>query len=272
MRKIFYFIAIILIIWLAGCYWAINWIDKKTFSSFPGRHELALTRFFWEISPAINHEKDADRALKFSWLHASTEIYQNENKEISKITDILEKESLFVSRYIASNQGLISAKMKIISEIQLLTYLNRINLFINYFDQNIDIKMTGLDLKIQLLDPSIQENWYREMMIHGKLSGNINLYEANRGKLFSLLNRQQDIPNIFVEGMMNFYDGVLFCIAKQRDEALPYIKLAKNKLARYPEYAAILYSSDLNVILIGKGMKSDPSCKEAITDVISLGE
>lgn len=272
MKKIFSLVIGALVLWLAGSYWAANWIDKISFNDFPEKKELASARFLWALSPAVNRADDAIRALKFSWLRASTEINRKEKKEISKITRILREEFLFVAKYLESNYQNLSLEVKSAAAVQLLTYINRVNLFQNYFDPALDAKLMVFGKGINLASPIAQENWYREMMIRGQLKGDTGLYVENKKNLLLVLNQHgEGVPSSFIEGAIDFYDGTLLCVMKKPHEALPYLESAAKKLASHPKYTTNLFNKDLNVLLLGKGMEVGLGCNELITKVISTG-
>lgn len=272
MKKVSPFALGALILWLSSSYWAANWIDKRAFDDFPEKNELAVARLLWRSSPAVNRTSDANRALKFSWLRASIEINRKEKKEMPKIIGVLSEEFSFVAKYIEQNNQSLSSEIKAAAAIQLLTYLNRINLFQNYFDPALDAKLTEISQMTGLLNPTNQENWYREMMIRGQLNGEANIYRENRSNLLHVLTRHGgDSPSIFIEGAIDFYDGILLCVTKNPSEALPYLESAERKLANYPKYTTSLFNKDLNVLLLGKGMEAGPSCDSSISKVISSG-
>lgn len=272
MKKVLSLAVGALVLWLAGSYWAANWIDNKDFEDFPGENELAVARFLWMSSPTVDRENDANRALKFSWLRASTEIYRKEKKEMPKIIGVLSEEFSFVAKYLESNSQSLSSGVTMAAAIQLLTYLNRINLFQKYSDPALDAKLTEFGQRINSSDPTNQENWYREMMIRGKLKGDASIYKENRKNLVLILSQHGgDIPNAFIEGVIDFYDGTLLCAVRKPGEALPYLESAAIKLAAYPKYTTNLFNMDLNVLLLGKGMEAGPDCKESITKVIASG-
>jgi len=273
MKKVFNFFIGALILWLFGSYWATSWIDKKSFDDFPGKNELAIARILWVLSPVVNRTDDANRVLKFSWLSVSSVIYSKEKKDNQKIIDVLSKEFKFISEYILLNNKSISSEVKDSTFIQLVTYLNRINLFQKYFDPLLEVKLIEFDQRIGSLSPVRQEDWYREMMIHGQLKGDSSIYQKYRNKYVQILHREGvGIPKVFIEGVIDFYDGILLCANNQSREALPYLKSAEVKLAKYPDYTMRFFSIDLNVLLIGRGKMSGADCDNSISKVISAGE
>jgi hypothetical protein len=269
MKKILFLVLGILVFWLAGVYWAIHWIDKKELFEVSNGKELVIARFLWASSPAINREADAKRALKFSWLQASTEIYR-EKKTTTEIIDILSEETSFIGKYVQSHDRSLSPEIKQSAFIQIFTYLNRMELFQNYSaDPAFEAKLTAFGQKANSLNPENQEDWYREMMIHGRLIGSEETYQTNRDRYLQLANQYRgDVPSAFIDGVIDFYDGVLSCIAQETDgTALQHLQSAAKELAAYPQYEKVLFSSDLNVLLLAKGMKAGSGCRDAIRNV-----
>jgi hypothetical protein len=110
-------------------------------------------------------------------------------------------------------------------------------------------------------------------MIHGSLTKNNYIYEKNRDNFLKLWYQvESEIPRVFLEGVSDYYDGVLLCIAENQREAIPYLESAAKKFYEYPKYRTTFLSSDLNVLLLGKGMKSGSYCNDSITKVIYSGE
>jgi hypothetical protein len=272
--KKFQIVVGVLVLWAAGAYWATNWIDKRNFDDFPGRVELAAARLLWSWSPAIHRDKDAERALKFSWLRAKTEIYQ-EKVSIPRITNTLNEESAFLGAYLAAHKKSISIETLYSVMIQTLTYLNRRSVFVTLSDSDVNSivqREAIVGQHISSFSLEMQENWYREMMILGKLHGKDALYEENRNALLRTVNQYGNLPSTFIEGAMDFYDGVLLCAIGKTEEALPYIEAATKQLAKTPKYATHLWSADLNAALIGKGIAAGAKCEESINKMVLSGE
>jgi len=264
------------IIWLLGIIWANNWIDKREFIDFPGKIELSVAGFLWTYSPAISHEVDTERALKLSWLRVTTKVFSlfgKEKAEINQLLNILEKESKFVAKHIKSNHQFISSELNLAAFNQLLIYLNRVNLFQHYFDPILEKKLPEIEQRIGSESLVNQVIWYREMMIRARLRENDYLYKKYRENLFNAWNQHDgDIPNSFIEGIFNFYDGVLLCVMKRNHEAKPYLESAANNFSKFPRYTTNFLRMDLNVLLMGKGKMAGPVCDELITTIILTGE
>ncbi|MFN7882049.1 MAG: hypothetical protein ACK5PF_03410 [bacterium] len=262
----------LLSLWLAGTFWAVTWVDKQALIDFPGRAELNFARFFWSTSPAIDRTHDADRALKFSWLRASTEINRKEKKEISKIIDVLAEEFSFTAKYFERHGRTLSPDIKSRAAVQLLTYLNRLEMFQSFANPVLESKLMEFGGNVKSASPSTQENWQREMMIRSRLKGDQSAYQDRRDVLLrTLVSHANDIPKSFLEGIFHFYDGVLLCVVKKNQEAAPFLDLAAKKLSGYPRYTTNFLNGDLNVLLLGKGMEAGSDCNESISKVISSG-
>jgi hypothetical protein len=262
----------LLSLWLAGAFWAITWIDKHDFIDFPDKTELSFARFLWSTSPSIDRAQDADRALKFSWLRASTEINRKEKKELLKITDLLFDESVFLERYFRRHGQKLTSDIQARVLIQLLTYLNRVEMYQPFANTALESMFMIFGGNDGLLSPSSRENWYREMMIRSRIKGDQSAYESYReGLLRTFASHPNEIPKPFIEGVVNFYDGVLLCIVKKNQEAAPFLDLAAKKFAGYPRYTTNFFNGDLNVLLLGKGMEAGSDCNDLIIKVIMSG-
>jgi len=262
----------LLALWLVGMFWAVTWIDKQASIDFPDKNELNIARLFWSISPAIDKDHDADRALKLSWLQASTDINRKEKKEISKIIDVLTKEFSFTANYFERHGQTLPPDVQSRAAVQLLIYLNRLEIFQNHSNPALESKLLEFGKNVNSASPSTQENWQREMMIRARIKGNQSAYQEYRENLLrTLVNHADDIPKNFVEGVINFYDGVLLCVIKKNQEAVPFLDLAARNFSAYPRYTTNFLNGDLNVLLLGKGMEAGSNCNEAISKVISLG-
>lgn len=261
-------------LWLAGTFWAVTWVDKQALIDFPGKSELNVARLFWSTSPAIDQTQDADRALKFSWLRASTEINRKEKKEISKIVDVLAEEFLFTAKYFERHGQALPPKLRIKFATQLLTYLNRVNLYQKYFHENVenifrDLSGSGV---VGDADDSEKENWYREMMIRSHLRQDGDSYKAYKEKLDALLKKEAtSVSSAYVDGVIAFYDGVLSCISKDTSAAVIPLDVARANLATYPKITTEFFYGDLNVLLVGKGMEGSPRCNDLLGKVLLSG-
>lgn len=262
----------LLSLWLAGVFWTITWIDKQEFIDFPGKTELSIARFLWSTSPSIDRVEDADRALKFSWLRASTEINRKEKKDILKITDVLLEESVFIERFFQRHGQKLTSDIQARVVIQLLTYLNRVEMYQSFANPALESKLINFGGNGELASPSTQEIWHREMMIRSRIKRDQSAYESHReGLLRTITSHVNEIPKPFIEGIVNFYDGVLLCIVRRNQEAAPFLDLAARNFSRYPRYTTNFLNGDLNVLLLGKGMEAGSDCNDLITKVIMSG-
>ncbi|MDR2875245.1 MAG: hypothetical protein LBV44_04890 [Methylobacillus sp.] len=276
MKKILYCVVGALVLWLAGVIWAIHWIDGKKRYENTGKYELAVTRFLWAWSPAIDREKDAERAMKFSWIRAANEVSRDDKKDIIKILVILKEEALVISAYLAGHHKFLSQETRVKACIQALTYSNRIFLFQGDYEPTFDPKLLKISEVISSLSPHTQEDWHREMMTYWRLRGNESRYTESKNRFSQLLYEGSDknggrIPAKFAEGVVDFYDGILLCVANKSGEAVPQLESAAKKLGDYPKYTILLWRADFNILLFARGISGGSECSNSITKVISLG-
>ncbi|MDR2875246.1 MAG: hypothetical protein LBV44_04895, partial [Methylobacillus sp.] len=112
MKKVLYVAIGVLVIWLVGVVWATHWIDGKSTFAHAGRYELATARFLWTWSPVIDREKDAERAMKFSWIRASSEAWDKKNTG-HEVLGILQNEGGIITAYLMRHSSLSQeTKMK----------------------------------------------------------------------------------------------------------------------------------------------------------------
>lgn len=266
--------------WLCGCaliYFIVAilstlWIDSTSATEFPERYPLAAARLFWSITPSIDKNKDADRALKLSWLRASTDINRKEKKNISKIVDVLVSEFSFVANYTKPNSRAISEEMRTRVATLLLTYLNRVELYQNYSNESLEKKLEEFASEIARATPETQENWYREAMIRSYLKGEYDVYIKNRESLADVLRKHgPNLPIDFREGVLSFYDGVLLCIKNKSDDAIAPLQNASKNFSNHHQLATNFLQQDLNILLLGRGMESGRDCNDQLTSVIYSG-
>ena len=256
------------ILWLAGVFWSTSWIDGKTKDVFPEEDQLSIARWFWSSVPAIDRDIDADRALKLSWLAIMAEINHKKKTEIN-ILNTLDSESQFVAGYLKSNWKTISVDMQSRAIVQLLTYLNRIELYRKYSRPDFEEQLKNVSEKISSAPPSVQEDWYREMMIRAYLKGDLYVFQENREKLLKILeDYAQEIPQDLRDGSIYYYEGVLACISKNPKDAIAPLNKAVKLMATNQQMASKFFHGDFNIILIGKGMEETDRCKEILEKLI----
>jgi hypothetical protein len=260
-------------LWLAATFWAIAWIDKQELIDFPGRTERSIARLIWSASPALDHSRDAERALKFSWLRVTGDISNKDRKGAARFIAILKKESVVLDKYLKLHGKLLPEDIQLRFAVQLLTYLNRVELFGSTSNPALDATLKEFDKRIESTHPTLQENWYREMMIRAKLQSNDSLYSHYRQNLLhEYEDGADDISAEFIRGVINFYDGVLSCAVQENQEAAPLLNMAAKNLSGFPRYTLNFLKGDLNVILLGKGIKGGGDCNELIRKIIQLGK
>ena len=122
LKKIFLSICLIAIIaYLSLWAWAVHWIDEdKHIADFMGDNKnitLETAKFIWKMTPAIDREKDAQRALTFSVLSVNT--------EIPNLSNNLKMNYDFISSYYQKNEQKLSDDMKNRFLLRKFVFINR---------------------------------------------------------------------------------------------------------------------------------------------------
>lgn len=272
MKKLVSIATFLGLVWCVGVAWTASWIDRKSYSDFPGKLELSLARIFWQLSPNIGKSNLAERTFKLSWLTASTEINRKEKKEMAKILYVLAGEFRVIAKFLNSNADVISSELKFKGAVQLLTYLNRVSLFQKFSDPTLKNQLSIYEQNAGSSDPSTLENWHRELMIYGRLNNDTQLYEKHRDALNDVLRKNgRDLSSDFLTGVLAFYDGILSCISKEESIGVRNLTIASNNLKSFSKFTTNLLNQDLNVLLLGKGMESGEGCHDAISNFILTG-
>ncbi|WP_265645536.1 hypothetical protein [Verminephrobacter aporrectodeae] len=272
MRKIIYCLCGGVLVCIVGAAWSILWIDGLLVSDLPGRYPLAAARLFWSMTPAIDRNADADRALKLSWLKASTDTNRKDGKQTSNIIDVLSSESLFIANYIKSNYLGMSDGMSTKAITQSLIYLNRIDLYQNFQESGFEKRSKELASRILRTDPVTQENWHREMMIRSYMRGDHETYMKSRTNFANRLNKHgKNVPADFQEGVLLFYDGILSCLAKKPDAAQVPLMKASKIFSSHRQLTASLLLDNLNMLLLWRGRDSGTACNDYLSMVVSSG-
>lgn len=261
----------LLALWWLGASWSISWIDRQSLDDVPGTVELSAARRLWGLTPATDVLADADRALKFSWIRTAAAIHRKERKTAG-IVRVLTEEFQEIAHYIEAHNESLSPDVRSRAAAQLLTYINRIELFQRYSSPALEWNLAAFASKVSSAPMSIQEDWYREMMIRGHMRGDSTAYRQNLDRLLSTLrSRRADVPHEFLEGVASYYEGVLLCVAMRPLDALVHLVTAARKLSAYPEDTTRLLNRNLNVLLLGKVMDSEPGCRDSLVKVVSSG-
>jgi hypothetical protein len=186
--------------------------------------------------------------------------------------NIFRDEFIFVKNSFEKNRGLITLENRVGVAVQLLTYLNRVEVLQPHEDHDFDLKLTNFENAVGNTSISMQEEWYREMMIHAHMKKNAR-YSYYREKLISLYNtRESGLPKYFIGGIISYYDGVLLCLAGQPKNATSHLEFAAINLSKKPKYTTNFLNQNFNVLLLGSGMKSGMECRQLLSKVISSGE
>lgn len=122
LKKIFLSIcAIVVIAYLSLWAWAVHWIDEDKnivdFVSEDKNTTLELAKTVWQITPAINREKDAQRLLKISELSICADLQHS----ISN----LKKNYNIISKYHKKHENKLNEQLKSRFILQKLIFMNR---------------------------------------------------------------------------------------------------------------------------------------------------
>ena len=120
-KIIFSFLAIVVIAYLSLWAWAVHWIDEDKnivdFVSEDKNMTLETAKFIWQITPAINREKDAQRLLKMAEWSAYTDLTHN-------IT-MLKNNYNIISQYHKKHENKLNEQLKSKFILQQLIFMNR---------------------------------------------------------------------------------------------------------------------------------------------------
>ncbi|MBR2252513.1 MAG: hypothetical protein IJ881_09020, partial [Neisseriaceae bacterium] len=113
-KKIILSFIFVIFVYILSCAWAMDWIDnQKIENQFFSKKQksiitLNIAKTIWQITPAFNREKDAERALKISQLYLdSFSVYSNKDNMIN----ILKKNYYFLFNYYDKHEYKISDKL-----------------------------------------------------------------------------------------------------------------------------------------------------------------
>lgn len=128
LKKIILSFIFVIFVYILSCAWAMDWIDnQKIESQFFSKKQKSITtlniaKAIWQITPAFNREKDAERALKISQLYLdSFSVYSNKDD----MKNILKKNYDFLFNYYDKHEYKISNKLNGKSVYHRLILLNR---------------------------------------------------------------------------------------------------------------------------------------------------
>lgn len=127
-KMILSFTILLIIVYILACAWAMDWIDNQKIESqfFTKKQKstttLNIAKVIWQVTPAFNREKDAERALKISRLYLdSFSVYSNKDD----MKNILKKNYDFLFNYYDKHEYKISNKLNGKSVYHRLILLNR---------------------------------------------------------------------------------------------------------------------------------------------------
>ncbi|MBQ9183544.1 MAG: hypothetical protein IJ143_07205 [Neisseriaceae bacterium] len=114
-KMILSFTILLIIVYILACAWAMDWIDNQKIESqfFTKKQKstttLNIAKVIWQVTPAFNREKDAERALKISRLYIS---YLSVYSDKDDMMNILKNNYNFISSYYKKNEYKLSDKLK----------------------------------------------------------------------------------------------------------------------------------------------------------------
>lgn len=252
---------------LIASFWATRWVNNRSFNDFPGNNELFFARKVWQVTPALNKEKDSEQARKLSWLTVQAKIYAKGKKDPKlDIINPLSYELVRLSAYYKKNHSILPPVEQYRLLVQIMTYLNRVLLYQRYSDQRVEKMLNEISPHISLMpDSELKENWYRERMINAYLVGTPHQYEMARGDYLIYL-QQVSVPPNYRLGVIRFFDGIFGCISRQLGGAGSNLEVAHRELPT--RFVHNLFFSDLNALMFGKGMEESSVCKPILETMI----
>lgn len=272
MKRAIYGLLMAFLVYLGGWYWSVRLTDQLTENDYPSAEQVSVARLLWKATPALSMELDAERVLKLSGHHATAQIYKNQVKDPKQVIRLLDGEFTAISSYLRSHGADLPDELQARFVVQLLMYLNRLQLYLPYSADSLESALARFAPKIGTADIDLQEDWYRERMIRAKLESREASYADHRSNLWALYDTHAaDLPvsRDFVDGIKLFYDGLLSCVSKETSPAVEKLAVAATKFAQNREYATLFLNRALIVLMLGRGMDSGPRCREAIRNVIS---
>ena len=121
-KIIFSFLAIVVIAYLSLWAWAVHWIDEDKnivdFVSEDKNTTLELAKTVWQIIPAINREKDAQRLLKMAEWSAYTDLALGNDTMLRRSYNI-------ISQYHKKHGNKLNEQLKSKFILQKLIFMNR---------------------------------------------------------------------------------------------------------------------------------------------------
>jgi hypothetical protein len=257
--------------WLFAVMAAIRWIDRQTMDDFPDQTTLKVTRFFWGISPAINRNSDAFRAIKFSWLTLNRGNKLVRIKKGESLYSLLGQEQRFLQKYYLNNFNNLSLESKAKIMIQLLLYLNRFELFVVYEDKaaekNLQVMLEQTAPLISTLSLNDQEGWHRENMIRAQTKGNEEQFTFHKNSYIKIQQKIHPLRNSdFALGVVNFYEGNINCLKNNPTLAEKNLRDAALIFKMNYEEAVIFLYQNLNILIGGMSSIKSPACRELIND------
>ncbi|MBO4575560.1 MAG: hypothetical protein J5680_00460, partial [Neisseriaceae bacterium] len=214
--------AIVVIAYLSLWAWAVHWIDSQNnpfdFMGDEKNNTLEIAKTVWKIIPAIDRNKDAERALKIS----SFSVYVN-MQDIQHLKNNLKINYDFISEYYEKYGNKLNNKLKGKFLLQKLIFMNRSLKEITR-DIEVEKEIDGIFKHQQTIDLSNIENrldWFPELIwflyFHNAKDTMIyNDYIAYLGKDLKTMNKKNNTEAFF--SILAYHQASLLCYAQNEEK------------------------------------------------------
>ena len=221
-KIIFSFLAIVVIGYLSLWAWAVHWIDRQNnpfdFMGDKKNTTLEIAKTVWQITPAIDRNKDAERALKVS----SFSVYAN-MQDIQLIKSNLKTNYDFISEYYKKYENKLNNQLKGKFLLQKLIFMNRSLKEINR-DIEVEKEIDGIFKRQHTINLSDIENrldWFPELIwflyFHNAKDTSIyNDYLRYLTNDLKIMNEKNNTDAFY--SILAFNEAALLCYAQNEEK------------------------------------------------------
>lgn len=232
LKKIFLSIcAIVVIAYLSLWAWAVHWIERQEnaglFISDKKNMTLEIAKTIWQITPAIDRNKDAERALKISSFSVYTNLPLLE-KDLPKLIENLKINHNFIYEYYKKHENKLDDRLKGKFLLQRLIFINRswknikgdTELFdevfkiIQHIPTNVDLDLVNVENRI---------DWFPEIvwLLYFENGKDTNIYNKFLGYLKKDLKtmNEKNNTNAFY-GILLFHHASILCYEQNKEKDL----------------------------------------------------